>query len=180
MESTEVIRSTPHFYLWRWERTSQSLSEGFSDGVTVSFMCQLGSATVPEYLVKHFWMFLWGYFLDAATVAKSLQLCLILCNPIDGGPPGSPIAGILQARTLEWVVISFSNDAWKWKVKVKSLSHVRLLTTPWTAAYQAPPSMGFSRQEYWSGVPLPSPFWTRLIFIYFEKAFIYLFVCARS
>lgn len=58
VESTEVIRSTPHFYLWRWERTSQSLSEGFSDGVTVSFMCQLGSATVPEYLVKHFWMFL--------------------------------------------------------------------------------------------------------------------------
>ena len=64
--------------------------------------------------------------------------------------------GILQARTLEWVAISFSN-AWKWKVKVKSLSHVRLLETPWTAAYQAPPSMGFSRQEYWSGVPLPSP-----------------------
>ena len=71
-------------------------------------------------------------------------------------PPGSPIPGILQARTLEWVAISFSN-AWKWKVKVKSLSHVRLLATPWTAAHQAPPSMGFSRQEYWSGVPLPSP-----------------------
>ena len=71
-------------------------------------------------------------------------------------PPGSPVPGILQARTLEWVAISFSN-AWKWKVKVKSLSHVRLLATPWTAAYQAPPSMGFSRQEYWSGVPLPSP-----------------------
>ena len=56
----------------------------------------------------------------------------------------------------EWVAISFSN-AWKWKVKVKSLSRVRLLATPQTAAYQAPPSMGFSRQEYWSGVPLPSP-----------------------
>ena len=67
-----------------------------------------------------------------------------------------PIPGILQARTLEWVAISFSN-AWKWKVKVKSLSHIRLLATPWTAAYQAPPSMGFTRQEYWSGVPLPSP-----------------------
>ena len=67
-----------------------------------------------------------------------------------------PIPGILQARTLEWVAISFSN-AWKWKVKVKSLSRVRLLATSWTAAYQAPPSMGFSRQEYWSGVPLPSP-----------------------
>ena len=79
-----------------------------------------------------------------------------LCNPIDGSPPGSPVPGILQARTLEWVAISFSN-AWKWKVKVKSLSHVRLLVTPRTAAYQAPLSMGFSRQEYWSGVPLPSP-----------------------
>ena len=79
-----------------------------------------------------------------------------LCDPIDGSPPGSPVPGILQARTPEWVVISFSN-AWKWKVKVKSLSCVRLLATPWTAAYQAPPSVGFSRQEYWSGVPLPSP-----------------------
>ena len=78
-----------------------------------------------------------------------------LCDPIDSSPPGSPVPGILQARTLEWVAISFSN-AWKWKVKVKSLSCVRLLATPWTAAYQAPPSMGFSRQEYWSGVPLPS------------------------
>ena len=87
--------------------------------------------------------------------AKSLQSCPTLCNPIDGSPPGSPVPGILQARTLEWAAISFSN-AWKWKVKVKSLSCIRLLATPWTAAYQAPPSMGFSRQEYWSGVPLPS------------------------
>ena len=87
--------------------------------------------------------------------AKSLQLCPILCDPIDSSPPGSPIPGILQARTLEWVAISFSNS-WKWKVKVKSLSHVQLLATPWTAAYQAPPSIGFSRQGYWSGVPLPS------------------------
>ena len=88
--------------------------------------------------------------------AKSLQSCPTLCNPIDGSPPGSPVPGILQAKALEWVAISFSNE-WKWKVKVKSLSHVRLLATPWTTAYQAPPSMGFSRQEYWSGVPLPSP-----------------------
>ena len=88
--------------------------------------------------------------------AKSLQLCPPLCDPIDGSPPGSAVPGILQARILEWVAISFSN-AWKRKVKVKSFSHVRLLATPWTAAYQAPPSMGFSRQEYWSGVPLPSP-----------------------
>ena len=89
----------------------------------------------------------------AATAAKSLQSCLTLCDPIDCIPPGSPIPGILQARTLEWVAISFSNT-WKWKVKVKSLSRVWLFATPWTKAYQAPPSMGFSRQEYWSGVPL--------------------------
>ena len=88
--------------------------------------------------------------------AKSLQSCLTLCDPIDSIPPGSPIPGILQARTLEWVAISSSN-AWKWKVKVKSLSHVWPSATPWTAVYQAPPSMGFSRQEYWSEVPLPSP-----------------------
>ena len=88
--------------------------------------------------------------------AKSLQSCPTLCNPRDGSPPGSPIPGILQARTLEWGAISFSN-AWKWKVKVKLLSRVRPSGTPWTAAHQAPPSMGFSRQEYWSGVPLPSP-----------------------
>ena len=94
--------------------------------------------------------------LQYAAAAKSLQSCPTLCDLIDGSPPGSPITGILQARTLEWVAISFSN-AWKWKVKVKSLSRVWLLATPWTAAYQAPPSMGFSGQQYWSGVPLPSP-----------------------
>ena len=96
----------------------------------------------------------------AAAAAKSLQSCPTLCDPIDGSPLGSSIPGILQARTLEWVATSFSN-AWKWKVKVKSLSRVWLLATPWTADHQAPPSMGFSRQEYWSGVPLPSPIqWT--------------------
>ena len=93
---------------------------------------------------------------SAAAAAKSLQSCPTLCNPTDGSQPGSPIPGILQARTLEWVAISFSN-AWKWRVKVNSLSHVWLLATPWTAVHQAPPSMGFSRQEYWSGMPLPSP-----------------------
>ena len=93
----------------------------------------------------------------AATAAKSLQSHLTLCDPIDGSPPGSPIPGILQARTLEWVAISFSNT-WKWKVKVKSLSRVQLCATPQTAAHQAPLSMGFSRQEYWSGVPLASPY----------------------
>ena len=83
----------------------------------------------------------------AAIAAKSLQSCPTLCDPIDGLLPGSSVPGILQARTLEWVAMSFSN-AWKWKVKVKSLSRVRLLATPWTAAYQAPLSLGFFRQEY--------------------------------
>ena len=101
----------------------------------------------------------------AAAAAKSLQSCLTLWDPIDGSPPGSPVPGILQARTLEWVGISFSN-AWKWKKKVKSLSHVRLLVTPWTAAYQASLSMGFSMQEYWSGVLLPSP-------VYIDKDLLY-------
>ena len=94
--------------------------------------------------------------LNKTTAAKSLQSCPNLCYSIDGSPAGSRVPGILQARTLEWVTVSFSN-AWKWKVKGKPLSHVRFLVTPWTAAYQAPPSMGFSRREYWSGVP-----WTRL------------------
>jgi len=92
--------------------------------------------------------------------AKSFQLCPTLCDPIGGSPPASPVPGILQARILEWVAISFSN-AWKWKVKVKSFSRVQLLATPWTTAYQAPPMefglqptslpMEFARQEYWSG-----------------------------
>ena len=106
--------------------------------------------------------------------AKSLQLCLTLCNPIDGSPPGSPVPGILQARTLEWVAISFSN-VWKWKVKVKLLSRVQLLATAWIAAYQAPPSMGFSKQEYGSGVPLIQfkvppkfPLWFYLLYLWPE------------
>ena len=88
-----------------------------------------------------------------AAAAKSLQSCPTLCDPIDSSPPGSPVPGILQTRTLEWVAISFSN-AWKWKVKVKPLSRVRFFPTPQTAAHQAPPPMGFSKQEYWSGLPL--------------------------
>ena len=90
----------------------------------------------------------------SAAAAKSLQSCPTLCDPIDSSLLGTSVPGILQARTLEWVAMSFSN-AWKWKVKGKSLSCVRLFATPWTAAYQAPPSMRVSRQEYWSGVPLP-------------------------
>ena len=83
----------------------------------------------------------------AAAAAKSLQSGPTLCDPIDGSPPGSRVPGILQAKTLEWVAIFFSN-AWKWKVKMKSLSCVQLPATPWTVAHQAPPFMGFSRQEY--------------------------------
>ena len=104
------------------------------------------------------WFFWWFWrgpliqLLDQPAAAKSLHLCLTLCDPIDGSPPGSPVPGILQARTLEWAASSFSS-AWMWKVKVKSLSHIWLLVTPWTAAYQAPLSMGFSRQEYGSGTP---------------------------
>ena len=101
----------------------------------------------------YMYMYNWITLLYAAAAAKSLQSCPTLCDPTDGGPPGSPVPGILQARTLEWLAISFSS-AWKWKLKVKSLSHVWPSVTPWTAAHQAPPSMGFSRQEYWSGVPL--------------------------
>ena len=99
---------------------------------------------------------IWSPSPFAAAAAKSLQSCRTLFDPIDGSPPGFPVPGILQARTLERVAISFSNE-WKWKVKVESLSHVWLFATPWTAAHQAPPSMGFFRQEYWSRVPFPSP-----------------------
>ena len=116
------------------------------------------SLTGPPVKSKQiFWFFflIKTYYFSNAAVAKSLQSCPTLCDPIDGSPPGSPVPGILQARTLEWAAISFSN-AGKWKGKAKSLSHVRLFATPWTAAHQAPLSMGFSRQEYWSGVPLPS------------------------
>ena len=112
-------------------------------------LCDLMACCRPGLPVLH-------YPITAAAAAKSLQLCLTLCDPMDCSLPGFSVHGILQARTLEWVAISFSNVC-KWKVKVKSLSRVWLLATPWTAAYQAPPSMGFSRQQYWSGVPLPSP-----------------------
>ena len=119
-------------------------------------------------IIEVSWVF---YFVHVyAAAAKSLQSCLTLCDPIDGNPPGSPVPGILQARTLEWVAISFSN-AWRWKVKVKSLSRIWLFGTPWTAAHQAPPSMGFSRQECWSGVPSPSP-----IYIH-TQTFIYFWPC---
>ena len=125
------ILCTPHVTVWPWTNDLASHD------------------SVPSSIKQYTW------FLYAAA-AKSLQSCPTLCDPIDSNPLGSSVPGILQARTLEWVAISFYN-AWKWKVKVKSLSHARLLATPWTAVNQAPPSMGFSRQEYWSGVPVPSP-----------------------
>ena len=97
-------------------------------------------------------LYTWKVF-AAAAAAKSLQSCPTPRNPTDGSPLGSSVPGILQARIPEWVAISFSN-AWKWKVKVKSFGRDQLLATPWTAAQQAPPSTGLSRQEYWSGLPL--------------------------
>jgi len=119
-----------------------------------------GTWWVTVHRVTKSWTWLSEYHFHllaaAAAAAKSLQSCPTLGDPIDGSPPGSPIRGILQARTLEWVAISFSS-AWKWKVKVKSLSRVWPSATPWTSAYQAPLSMGFARQEYWSRVSLPSP-----------------------
>ena len=147
-------------YFWQisWVRTISSIwekgwpTEAELDRVkSINFICLI-KQTWAVFLAKGSGQTILA---AAATAAKSLQSCPTLCDPIDGSPPVSPIPGILQTRILEWVAISFSN-AWKWKVKVKSLSHVQLLATPWTSAYQAPPSMGFSRQEYWSGVPLPS------------------------
>ena len=108
------------------------------------------------------WTSITTFILNLYVTAKPLQSCPTLCDPRDDSPPGSPVPGTLQARTLEWVAISFSN-AWKGKEKVKSLSCVQLFATPWTAAHQATPSIGFSRQEYWTGVPLPSP---KLVYIF--------------
>ena len=139
----------------RWKPSEQNLRFSREEGI-VPQDCNLEILNVypigPPYQCVSWFCF----SAAAAAAAKSLQSCPTLCDPIDGSPPGSPVPGILQARTLEWVAISFSN-AWKRKVKMKSLSHIRLLVTPWTAAHQAPPSMGFSRQEYWNGLPLPSP-----------------------
>ena len=137
---------------WKWRRSVVSDSErphgleptrllrpwdfpGKSTGVGCHCLLRVICLTFPQS--SHF----------KGVLCLVAQSCLTLCDPIDGSPSGSTVPGILQARTLEWVAISFSN-AWKWKVKVKSISHVRLLVTPWTAAYQAPPFMGFSRQEY--------------------------------
>ena len=122
------------------------------------------NGAVKDWLSKCIFVHLVFLSVIKHTADEQLLLLLLLLSasvvsdsvrPHRRQPTRLPVPGILQARTLEWVTISFSN-AWKWKVKVKSLSCVRLLATPWTAAHQALPSMGFSRQEYWSGVPLPS------------------------
>ena len=120
------------------------------DGVWLNpaIICKLASWLGKELNTK----------LVPAAAAKSLQSCPTLCHPVDGSPPLTPFPGILQARTLGWVAIFFSK-AWKRKVKVRPLSSFWLLAIPWTAAYQAPPSLGFSRLEYWSGLPFPSPNW---------------------
>ena len=139
-----------------WSEPQSASGLVFADCIELLHLC-CKEYNQSDFGVDHLVMFMCRVFSAATTAAaKSLQSCPTLCDPIDSSPPSSPVPGILQARTLERATISFSN-AWKWKVKGKSLSHVWLLATPWTAAYQAPPSMGFSRQEYWSGVPLPSP-----------------------
>ena len=149
MTSTSLMHKAEHSKLMLWDTQRDGVGRVMGAGFRM-----------VGHMDTHGWfMLMYGKnhhnIVIAAAAAKSLQSCLTLCNPIDSSSPCSPVPGILQARALEWVAISFSN-AWKWKVKVKSLIGVRLFPTPWTAAHQAPPSMGFSRQEYWSGLPLPS------------------------
>ena len=140
--------------LWRGGEGGGGFPCYFYDPMDITNLISGSSAFSKSSL--YIWKFLVYILMKPAAAASSLQSCPTLCNPIDGSPPGSPVPGILQARIVEWVAISFSN-AWKWKVKVKSLCFVQLFATPWTVTHQAPPSMGFSRQEYCSGVPLPSP-----------------------
>ena len=157
-----VLSSVPFFWT-PWTVAGQTpLSMGFPPGKITGVGCHFLLQGIfptqrlnPCLLIGRRILYHWATR-EPTAAAKLLQSCPTLCDPIDGSPLGSPIPGILQTRTLEWVAISFSS-AWKWKVKVKSLSCVRLFETPWTAAYQPPLSMGFSRQEYWSGVPSPSP-----------------------
>ena len=119
-------------------------------------------------------------YMSAAAAAKLLQSCSTLCDPIDSSPPGSPVPGIFQARTLGWVAIYFSS-AWKWKVKVKLLSRVRIFATPWIVTYQASPSIGFSRQEYWSGVPLSSPnMLSKVVITFLRRSKCLLISCSDS
>ena len=136
-----------------WVHKKSDMTEwlNWTESLKNSSPLSLGSCWLMLMSERHMYS-----LLAAAAAAKLLQSCLTLCYTIDGSPPDSSVPGILQARKLEWVAISFSN-AWEWKVKVKSLSCVQLLATPWPIAYRAPLSMGFSRQEYWNGLPFPSP-----------------------
>ena len=145
----------PRLVLWPHRAWHLARKEAIQD-LCLPLPFSWTSFLVALYLAVPLYLGIFTNVSAAAAAAKSLQSCLTLCDPIDISPPGSPTPGILQARTQEWVAISFSS-AWKWKVKVKSLSRVRLFATPWTSAHQNPLSMGVSRQEYWSGVPLPSP-----------------------
>ena len=150
--STSLLFKVSSFWLFNLPKNSNFQMENFShEEIKNKFLYSWFPLWFPRK--NHFILFNTTHPWSAA---ESLQSCPTLCDPTDGSPPGSPVPGILQARTLEWVAISLSN-AWKWKVKVKLLSHVQLFTTPWTAAYRAPPPVGFSRQECWSGVPSPSP-----------------------
>ena len=149
-----LITCKSHFVDNSWEQASELDRPGSATHLAAWTICQYHLVSSSVFFTAY----------CAAAAAKSLQSCPTLCDPIVGSPLGSSVPGILQTRTLEWVAISLSN-AWKWKVKVKSLSRARLLVIPWTAAYQAPPSMGFSRQEYWSGLPLLSP----LLCYWFQK-----------
>ena len=153
---SDLNKPTGKQKMMRWRGRSARWARGAEESLSydsgVSLWVFLKSLSLKTTFLK---IYRWNQMTAAA--AKSLQSCPILCDPIDGSPPGSPIPGILQARTLEWVAIAFCN-AWNWKVKVKALSRVRLFMTPWTAAHQAPPSMGFARQEYWSGLPVWLPY----------------------
>ena len=168
--TTKTLSSVTDYIKQPWiARAPRPCPRGAGSGSQATVVSVIGTiGSVYDYYPMHQWVILflsplvygshsshWGTFVYAAA-AKSLQSGLTLCDPIDSSPPGSPVPGTLQARTLEWVAISFSNTQ-KWKVKVKSLSRVWLLATPWTEAHQAPPSMGFSRQEYQSALSLPSP-----------------------
>ena len=125
-----------------WNRMEKGRQEIYSNSCNQTWNKWTGSKLKKEYIKAVYCHPIYlTYMQSAAAAAESLQSCPTLCEPRNGSLPGSPVSGILQAGTLEWVVISFSN-AWKWKVKVKPLSHVWPLATPWTAAYQAPPSMG--------------------------------------
>ena len=139
MRTYSIAQRTLLSVLW-WPKCQGKLEKEYM------YICNWFTSDSQQKLTHH---------CKPTAAAKSVQSYLTLCDPIDGSPPGSAVPGILQAGTLEWVAISFSS-AWKWKVKVKSLSRVWLFATPWTVPQQAPPSMGFSRQEYWRGLPMPS------------------------